>query len=86
MENDQGQLVDMYQPRKCSATNRLIPAKDHAAVQINIGNINDKGIYVKSFKTYSLSGFVRRTGESDESLNRLATQDGYLKNVWNPRK
>lgn len=23
-----------YQPRKCSATNKLITAKDHAAVQV----------------------------------------------------
>ena len=30
MQNDQGKIVDLYIPRKCSATNRLITAKDHA--------------------------------------------------------
>ncbi|KAI8853258.1 ribosomal protein S21e [Chytridium lagenaria] len=70
MENDKGQIVDLYIPRKCSATGRLITAKDHAAVQINVG----EGL--------RLSGFVRSLGESDDSLNRLATQEGYLKNVW----
>ncbi|SBS85948.1 40S ribosomal protein S21, partial [Plasmodium malariae] len=37
MFNDQKVLVDIYIPRKCSATSRLIPAKEHGAVQINIG-------------------------------------------------
>lgn len=36
MENDAGQIVDLYVPRKCSATNRPIGARDHAAVQINV--------------------------------------------------
>ena len=36
MQNDQGKIVDLYIPRKCSATNRLITAKDHASVQIEI--------------------------------------------------
>jgi hypothetical protein len=31
-----GELVDLYVPRKCSATNRIIKAKDHASVQISI--------------------------------------------------
>lgn len=39
MENDDGQRVDLYIPRKCSATNRLIAAKDHASVQMNIGQV-----------------------------------------------
>lgn len=39
MENDAGKLVDLYVPRKCSATNRIIGARDHASVQINIGEV-----------------------------------------------
>ena len=35
MINAEGENVDLYIPRKCSWTNRLIEAKDHAAVQIN---------------------------------------------------
>ncbi|KAK9688218.1 40S ribosomal protein S21 [Basidiobolus ranarum] len=86
MENDQGVLVDLYVPRKCSATGRLIPAKDHASVQINIGDVDAEGRYTGSFHTYAFSGFVRKLGESDDSLNRLATADGYLKNVWSYQK
>ncbi|PKU67838.1 40S ribosomal protein S21 [Dendrobium catenatum] len=59
MQNEEGQLVDLYIPRKCSATNRLIAAKDHAAVQINIGHLDEHGVYTRNFTTFALSGFVR---------------------------
>ena len=29
MQNDEGRVVDLYVPRKCSASNRLIGAKVH---------------------------------------------------------
>ncbi|KAL6596382.1 30S ribosomal protein S21e [Neocallimastix sp. 'constans'] len=83
MQNDKGKLVDLYIPRKCSATGRLITAKDHASVQINIGDVDpETGLYTKSFTTFAFSGNVRSQGESNDSLDRLATQSGYLKNTW----
>ncbi|PWW74799.1 ribosomal protein S21e [Tuber magnatum] len=83
MENDKGELVDLYVPRKCSATNRIIKAKDHASVQISVGKVDDAGRYIHGENiTYALSGFVRSMGESDDALNRLAQRDGLLKNVW----
>ena len=39
MQNDQGQPVDLYIPRKCSWTNRLIEAFDKASVQVNVANM-----------------------------------------------
>ncbi|GKV53945.1 hypothetical protein SLEP1_g60456, partial [Rubroshorea leprosula] len=30
MQNEEGPNMDLYIPRKCSATNRLITSKDHA--------------------------------------------------------
>jgi small subunit ribosomal protein S21e len=39
MYNDQGKLVDMYIPRKCAVTNKVIHAKDAASVQLNIGEV-----------------------------------------------
>ncbi|KAJ3380552.1 40S ribosomal protein S21 [Entophlyctis sp. JEL0112] len=81
MENDKGQIVDLYIPRKTgsSATGRLITAKDHASVQINIGDVDANGRFTGTSKAYALSGFVRSLGEADDSINRLATKDGYLK-------
>ncbi|KAL8789389.1 MAG: hypothetical protein Q9195_006862 [Heterodermia aff. obscurata] len=82
MENDKGELVDLYVPRKCSATNRIIKAKDHASVQISIGKVDENGRYTGENQVYALCGFVRAMGEGDDSLNRLAQRDGLLKNVW----
>ena len=58
-KNEEGQNIDLYIPRKCSATNRLITSKDHASVQLNIGHVDENGIYTGQFTTFSLSGFVR---------------------------
>lgn len=59
-----------------SATNRLITAKDHASVQLNVADVNAEGRTTGSFATYALCGFVRRNAEADDSINRLATEDG----------
>lgn len=69
-------------PRKCSATNRIIKAKDHASVQISIAKVDENGRYTGENMTYALCGFVRAMGESDDAMNRLAQRDGLLKNVW----
>ncbi|QSL66654.1 hypothetical protein MERGE_001037 [Pneumocystis wakefieldiae] len=83
MENDQHILVDLYVPRKCSATNRLIRAKDHASVQINVCSVDADGRQIPGkHTTYVLCGFVRAKGESDDCINRLATRDGLLRKVW----
>ncbi|EED79533.1 40S ribosomal protein S21 [Postia placenta Mad-698-R] len=86
MENDQGVLVDLYVPRKCAATNRLITAKDHASVQISICDVDADGRALATSTTFALCGPVRAMGESDDSLNRLATKAGLLRNVWSYQK
>jgi small subunit ribosomal protein S21e len=50
MQNDEGKIVDLYIPRKCSATNRLITAKDHASVQIEIAQVSTL-VYFRLTKT-----------------------------------
>ncbi|KAJ5500197.1 Ribosomal protein S21e [Penicillium expansum] len=82
MENDKGEIVDLYVPRKCSATNRIIKANDHASVQLSVGKVDENGRYTGENQTYALCGFIRARGESDDSFNRLTQRDGYLKNVW----
>ena len=42
-----------------SATNRLITAKDHASVQINVGHLDENGVYNGHFSTFALCGFIR---------------------------
>jgi small subunit ribosomal protein S21e len=74
--------LNSYVPRKCSATNRIIKANDHASVQISVGKVDENGRYTGENQTYAMCGFIRARGESDDSLNRLAQRDGYLKSVW----
>ncbi|MED6163244.1 40S ribosomal protein S21-2 [Stylosanthes scabra] len=71
MQNEEGQITELYIPRKCSATNRLITAKDHASVQINIGHLDETGQYNGTFSTFALCGFIRAQGDADSALDRL---------------
>ena len=74
MQDAQGTYVDLYIPRKCQATNRLLDSKDHASVQITI---NTEGLNVEGKKdenkniTMILSGFVRTKGNADAALNKF---------------
>mmetsp|Transcript_47425 Transcript_47425/g.34709 ORF Transcript_47425/g.34709 Transcript_47425/m.34709 type:complete len:83 (-) Transcript_47425:1-249(-) len=71
MQNEEKQIVDLYIPRKCSATNRLITAKDKASVQIDIAEVDVNGTITGAKKTLALAGFIRQRGEADACLNRL---------------
>lgn len=97
MENQEGKVVDLYVPRKCAATNRLIKAHDHASVQLNICDVDEQGKMLPTHTTFALCGFVRycisdvrkkeiddsrEKGEGDDCINKLATDAGLLKNVW----
>lgn len=44
---------------RSSWTNKLITAKDHASVQINIGHLDANGVYTGAFTTLALAGSVR---------------------------
>lgn len=73
----QGDLVDLYVPRKCAATGRIIEAKDHASVQIAVADVDANGRMIPGQSTvFPLSGFVRQLGEGDDSLNCLAQKEG----------
>ena len=82
MENSEGRIVDLYVPRKCSATNRLIKAHDHASVQINVADVDENGKMLPTQTTFAICGFIREKAEADDSINRLATEAGLIKNVW----
>merc|ERR1711878_192331 len=79
MQNEAGEYVDLYIPRKCSASNRIIAAKDHASIQLNIADVDEKtGRMTGSTRTSAICGTIRRMGESDDCLNRLAKKDGII--------
>ena len=72
MQNENGENVDLYIPRKCSWTNRLLTAKDHGSVQINVANVDPvSGLATGEATTYALSGCVRFRSEGDMALTEL---------------
>eukprot|EP00240_Pyramimonas_obovata_P009573 CAMPEP_0118921240 /NCGR_PEP_ID=MMETSP1169-20130426/578_1 /TAXON_ID=36882 /ORGANISM="Pyramimonas obovata, Strain CCMP722" /LENGTH=83 /DNA_ID=CAMNT_0006861933 /DNA_START=61 /DNA_END=312 /DNA_ORIENTATION=- len=71
MRNEEGETVDLYIPRKCSWTNRLITSKDHAAIQVNIGHLNESGVFTGQYSTFALCGFIRGMGDADSALDKL---------------
>jgi len=76
MQNESGQNVDLYFPRKCSYTNRLISAKDHGAVQINVGNIDAQtGLYTGESKVFVLNGYIRNKSEGDAALAHVVAKN-----------
>lgn len=101
MENDAGEFVDLYCPRKwyilsskcfqfklnfviyfSSSSHRIIHAKDHASVQLNIADVDpETGRMTGSSKVYAICGAIRRMGESDDCLCRLAKKDNLVSKV-----
>uniref|UniRef100_A0A6M2E0I4 40S ribosomal protein S21 n=1 Tax=Amblyomma tuberculatum TaxID=48802 RepID=A0A6M2E0I4_9ACAR len=79
MQNEAGEYVDLYIPRKCSTSNRIIHAKDHASIQINLAIVDEQsGRATGDTTAYAICGAIRRMGESDDSITRLAQKDGYI--------
>ncbi|OMJ76377.1 hypothetical protein SteCoe_24278 [Stentor coeruleus] len=78
MQNEDKKVVDLYIPRKCSATNRIIGPRDYSSVQINIADVDENGLATKNVHSFYISGDVRRQGMSDGCLNRLFKEKGLL--------
>nr|ABR87542.1 small subunit ribosomal protein 21 [Koerneria sp. RS1982] len=80
MEDDAGKTVELYIPRKCSSSNRIISATDHASVQIDFADVDPvTGRLIPGKVTrYAICGEIRRMGESDNCLLRLAQRDGLV--------
>lgn len=56
MQDDAGEFVDLYIPRKCSMTNRLIGATDYAAVQFNVGHVSEDGCATAVYALHFCAG------------------------------
>ncbi|XP_034881244.1 40S ribosomal protein S21-like [Mirounga leonina] len=66
-------------PPCSSDSNRIIGAKDHASIQMNVAEVDKvTGRFNGQFKTYAICGAILRMGESDDSILRLAKADGIV--------
>lgn len=79
MQNDEKQVVDLYIPRTCSATNKLIGPKDHSSVQFNVVDIDEEtGVMKTTSHSIAISGYVRKNAISDAAITRLMKERGVL--------
>ena len=82
MQNDKGDYVDLYIPRRCFATNKLLDSKDHASVQVTLSTVGLKQFENSKTEnekvTMVLSGFVRAKGNADAALNKFLKQKGII--------
>ena len=77
--NEEGVNVDLYIPRKCHATNRLIQSYDHSAIQIAIADVDANGVMNGKTTTFCISGHLRGFGDSDHAINRLSIANGIIR-------
>jgi len=76
MQNENGDNVDLYVPRKCSWTSRLLTSKDHGTVQINVANVDPATGRATSESTpFALSGYIRFQSEGDMAMTELARKN-----------
>ncbi|MBZ3869921.1 40S ribosomal protein S21 [Sciurus carolinensis] len=63
VQSDTGKFMDLYVPWKCSASNCIIGAKDHASIHMNVAK-GDKvtGRFNGQFKTCTIYRAIRRMG------------------------
>ena len=79
MQNEDKQIVDLYMPRTCSATNKLIGPKDHSSVQISIADIDEAtGVMKATSHTIAIRGAVRKHAFADASITRIMKERGVL--------
>ncbi|XP_036614884.1 40S ribosomal protein S21-like [Trichosurus vulpecula] len=79
MQNDTGEFVDLYAPWKCSSSNGIIGAKDHASSQMNSAEADKvTSRFNGQFKTCAICGAIHRMEDSDDSILRLARNDGIV--------
>ncbi|KAK7193961.1 40S ribosomal protein S21 [Novymonas esmeraldas] len=77
--NEEGENIDLYIPRKCHATNTLIEAHDHAAVQISIADVGPNGVITGTTTTLCIAGYLRSQGASDHAINHIAIDRGIVR-------
>jgi len=81
MLNEEKKVVDLFIPRKCSVTKRVVAHNDHASVQFTIPKVNQQGVLDKdnAGDTFVLSGRLRMQGQADKEMNKIFIQRQMLK-------
>jgi small subunit ribosomal protein S21e len=70
--NQDSKMSDLYLPRKCDYTDRLITPKDRSSIQLTVCDVNDDGtINLGKSDIITICGFIRSVGESDTAIEKV---------------
>jgi Ribosomal protein S21e. len=69
-------------PRKCSATNRIIKANDHASVQLSVGKVDENGRYTGENQTYAFAASSVPAARAMTPSTAWPSVMDTSKNVW----
>ena len=78
--NDKHKVTDIFLPRKCDYTDRVITSKDYSSVQLSICDVKADGtIDLTKPNIVTICGYVRGTGQSDAALEKVMKEK---KLIW----
>lgn len=70
--NDEHKLTDIYLPRKCEYSDKIITPTDKSSIHLNICEVNADGtIDLNRTHIIPISGFVRQKGYGDVALESV---------------
>ena len=77
--NDKQKLTDIYLPRKCDYTDRIITSKDRSSIQLSICDVREDGtIDLSKSNLVTICGYVRSTGQSDVALEKVMKEKNII--------
>merc|ERR1712170_234318 len=78
MKNVNGDDVDLYVPRKCSATSRILHPRDRSSVQLNIPKVDANGRVIPDEfeESIAISGYIRNKARSDLEIEKILISKG----------
>lgn len=70
--NDEHKLTDIYLPRKCEYSDRIITPTDKSSIHLSICEVKPDGtIDLQKSHIIPISGFVRQKGYGDAALESV---------------
>lgn len=77
IQNVDGAHVELYVPRKCSATSKIIGPSDKTSVQIIVPRVDSDGKAIGgSEDVFAISGYLRTKGRSEWEIEKLLRAKG----------
>ena len=69
--------VELYLPRKCAATSKIIGPGDHSSIQLTVPDVDEHGKVLAGSETIiPISGYIRNKGRSEWEIEKILRSKG----------